>query len=324
MGTEHLSHGFGGPFLVLLLVATTACGSSTKPPTGDPALASGPRGAHAPHVQIVRALPSGERAVVAERFRVRNGPWTITLGAGGASDDIDPVRGVVRRATRDAGPPPGATTAVTEEGAIAEGASFLGKNADFLGFSASDVAALDLVAATAKTAAYGAWVVHATGSTPMRGYEGFAAVTSTIDVLLYIGEDGTTRYFVNLSHVHPRLSIDTAAQLGPDDKRLLTNVVGRPVFVVVDDPRRPSARVRELRRVPLGIVADADVRAIRLTIHVSPGPRLAYVRYGLAYAVDAIKERHTFRFFVDADTGDLLEDAVVPVVPSVEADNDSD
>ena len=224
------------------------------------------------------------------------------------------------RATRDGG----AVTAplpLTDVGAIAEAAGFLRKNADLLGFSANDVAALDLVAGPAKTKAYGAWVVHATGSTPMRGYEGFAAVTSTIDVLVYIGDDGATRHFVNLSRVHGRLSIDTSPLLGPDDKRLRANVVGHVLFVLVDDPSRPSARLRELRRVPLGTVAEGDVRAVRLTIHVSPGPRSAYVSYRLAYAVDVVKDRHPFRFIVDADSGALLEDVEAPLVPEAAADD---
>lgn len=325
---EHGAHAarvVGARALVVLSMAATACGSSVRPPPGDPSPASAPPRAHGTHLQIVRAMPSGERLALVERFRARNGPWTITLGAGGAPDDVDPIRGVVRRAQRDAGASAAAITPVTEESAIAEGAAFLGKNADLLGFSANDVAALDLVAGQAKTTTYGAWVVHARGHSPMRGYEGFEAVTSAIDVLLYIGDDGAARYFVNLSRVHPRLSIDTAPSLGPDDKRLLANVVGRPVFVVVDDPNRPNARVRELRRVPLGTVADRDVRAIRLTIHVSPGPRSAYVSYTLAYAVDVVKERNPFRFVVDADTGALLEDVVVPVVPATRTgDEESD
>ena len=74
--------------------------------------------------------------------------------------------------------------------------------------------------------------------------------------------------------------------------------------------------MRELQRLSAGRVEDADVRAVRLTIHVSPGPRGAYVSYTLAYAIDVRREGHDFRFVVDADTGDLLDDAVVPVVPS--------
>ena len=232
---------------------------------------------------------------------------------------MDPIRGVVRRAKRDA-PEEAATATLTDSSVIAEVAAFLAKNADLLGFSANDVPALDLVAGPAKTSAYGAWVVHARGTSLMRGYEGFDAVASAIDVLVYVGEDGRARYFVNLSTVHPRLGLDTAPLLGPDDPRLLENVLGRPVFVVVDDPSRPNARVRELRRVPLGNVVDADVRKIRLTIHVSPGPRLAYVSYSLAHAIDVVKEHHVFRFIVDADAGALIEDAVVPAASDEEPD----
>lgn len=315
------------PLLIVLLAATSACRSPQTAPAGAASRVtlSSPSGARGAHVQIVRALPTGERAALVERFRARNGAWTITLGSGGAPDDIDPIRGVVRRAKREASADSGSVTVtVTEQSVIAEAAAFLSKNADFLGFSANDVPAADLVAGPAKTTAYGAWVVHARGKSPMRGYEGFDAVASAIDVLVYLGEDGRPRYFVNLSSVHPRLGLDTSPLLGPDDKRLLTNVLGRPVFVVVDDPNRPSARVRELRRVPLGNVADADVRHIRLTIHVSPGPRFAYVSYSLAYAVDVVKEHHLFRFIVDADRGELLEDAVVPVVPATASDEEAD
>jgi hypothetical protein len=309
--------------LLLLALATTACASSAKPSDDPSRVASTLPGARGPHVQIVRAMPTGERVALVERFRERNGPWTITLGAGGAPDDVDPIRRVVRRAKRDSvGPAP--ATPLTEETAIAEAAAFLGRNAEFLGFSPNDVAALDLVAGPAKTTAYGAWVVHARGHTPMRGYEGFDALTSAIDVLVYLGDDGASRYFVNLSHVHPHLSIDTGPLLGPDDTRLLKNVIGHPIFVVVDDPNRPNARVRELRRVPLGVVADADVRKIRLTVHASPGPRFAYVSYALAYAVDVVKEHNPFRFIVDADTGALIEDTVVPIIAATAADEESD
>lgn len=305
--------------LPLVVVAAAAC--TSPPPRASDASALAARGGHAPHLQIVRAIPTAERAALVQRFRARNGAWTITLGAGGAPDDVDPIRGIVRRATRDTEDAAGAGAAETTEAiAIAEAAAFLGRNAEFLGLAASDVAALDLVAGPAKTSTYGRWVVHATGTSPMRGYEGFEALTSRADILLYIGEGGTTRYFVNLSHVHARLSIDTKPLLGPDDSRLLTNVIGRPLFVAIDDPNRPNARVRELRRVPLGLVTGADVRSPRLTVNVSPGPRFAYVSYALAYAIDVVKDHNVFRFVVDADTGALLEDASVPVVAASRAD----
>ena len=281
----------------------------------------------------------GERLELVSRFKARNGPdWTITLGGGGAPDDVDAIRGVVRRARREstAGTDSeaeaprangdtggwGSTDPAEQERAIAEAIAFVTRNAEFFGLAPADVAALDVTAGRPKTRTYGSWVVILAGRIPMRGYEGFAAVTSVVDIAVYVGDDGTTRYFINLSRVHPRLVLDTRAALGPDDKRLMRFVIGRELFVVFDDPRRPNARVRELQRLSVGRVDDGDVRAVRLTIHVSPGPRGAYVSYWLAYAIDVRREGNDFRFVVDADTGDLLEDAVVPVVAASPLDDD--
>ena len=283
----------------------------------------GPAGGRGAHVQFIRALPMAERVALVQRFKARNGAeWSITLGGGGAPDDVDAIRGVVRRAKRegdasaDAGAGADADADANAERAIRSAMAFVIKNAEFLGLAPADVATLDVTAAPAKTPVYGAWVAVFGGHMPMRGYEGFEAVASTINLAVYLGDDGAVRYFVNFSHVNPRLVLDTHALLGPDDKRLMRYVLGREMFVVFDDPRRPNARVRELRRLSLGRVEDADVRAVRLTIHVSPGPRDAYVSYTLAYAIDVRREGSDFRFIVDADTGDLLEDAVVPVLPS--------
>jgi hypothetical protein len=289
-------------------------------------------------VQIVRALAMPARLELVDRFQQRNGlEWEITLGAGGAPDDVDAIRGVVRRARRagagavavpgadadsDAGAVPVAGADAGAEAVIGSVLAFATRNADFFGMSPADVAALDVEVGKAKTAVYGTWVVHLRGRIPMRGYEGFESVGSAIDLLVYTGDEGDPRYFVNLSRVHPRLVIDTTPVLGPDDARVLRNVVGRELFVAFDDPRRPNARVRELRRMSLGRVDRADVRAVRLTVHVSPGPRGAYVSYWLAYVVDVLRERQPFRFIVDADTGDLLEDAVVPVLQSGIGDED--
>ena len=281
----------------------------------------GPAGGCGAHVQFIRALPMAERVALVQRFKARNGAeWSITLGGGGAPDDVDAIRGVVRRAKRegdasaDAGA--GADADANAERAIRSAMAFVIKNAEFLGLAPADVATLDVTAAPAKKPVYGAWVAVFGGHMPMRGYEGFEAVASTINLAVYLGDDGAVRYFVNFSHVNPRLVLDTHALLGPDDKRLMRYVLDREMFVVFDDPRRPNARVRELRRLSLGRVEGADVRAVRLTIHVSPGPRDAYVSYTLAYAIDVRREGSDFRFIVDADTGDLLEDAVVPVLPS--------
>ncbi|MDB5220111.1 MAG: hypothetical protein JWO86_8038, partial [Myxococcaceae bacterium] len=236
-----------------------------------------------------------ERVALVQRFKARNGAeWTITLGGGGAPDDVDAIRGVVRRAKREgvnAGGDAGADAdadadASAEEKAIRSATAFVSENAEFLGIAPADVATLDVTAAPAKTPMYGTWVVVFGGHTPMRGYEGFEAVAATVNVAVYLGDDGVVRYFVNFSRVTPRLTLDTHPLLGPDDKRLMRFVVGREVFVVFDDPRRPNARVRELRRLSLGRVEDADVHSVRLTIHVSPAPRDAYVSYTLAYAID--------------------------------------
>ncbi len=295
-----------------------------------------PVGARGAHVQFVRAMPMPERVALVERFKARNGPeWSITLGAGGAPDDVDAIRGVVRRAKREATTPSeaastnadveawGTTDPLEQERVIAEAIGFVTRNADFLGLSPADVAVLDVAAGRPKTRTYGSWVVILAGRIPMRGYEGFAAVTSQVDIAVYVGDDGRARYFITLSRLHPRLVLDTRAALGPDDKRLMRFVIGRELFVVLDDPRRPNARVRELQRLSVGRVEDADVRSVRLTIHVSPGPRGAYVSYWLAYAIDVRREGHDFRFVVDADTGALLDDAVVPVVPSSPLDEES-
>jgi hypothetical protein len=327
LGPQHLSRSAAAVAFAALAVVALGCRGSAPPAVteGSRVTLGGPAGGRGAHVQFIRALPMAERVALVQRFKARNGAeWTITLGGGGAPDDVDAIRGVVRRAKRegdasgsaDAGANENANENEKAERAIRSAVAFVGKNAEFLGLAPADVATLDVTAAPAKTPVYGAWVAVFGGHMPMRGYEGFEAVASTINLAIYLGDDGAVRYFVNFSRVNPRLVLDTHALLGPDDKRLMRYVLGREVFVVFDDPRRPNARVRELRRLSLGRVEDADVRAVRLTIHVSPGPRDAYVSYTLAYAIDVRRESSDFRFIVDADTGDLLEDAVVPVLPS--------
>jgi hypothetical protein len=308
--------------VVILPIALCAIGCRSTQPA-DPSDASrvtltAPAGAHGAHMQIVRPLATKERVALVERFREVNGPaWSITLGAGGAPDDVDAIRGIVRRAKREREAAANAEAGVIGEQAVIDAASaFLAKNADFLAISPRDVPALDVEAGPAKTNAYGSWVVHFRGQIPMRGYEGFIDVVSKIDVLVYVGDDGAPQYFINLSQVHPSLVLDTKPLLGPDDPRLMRLVVGRELFVLLDDPRHPNARPRELRRLPVGRVEPKDVRIVRLIIHVSPALRGAYVSYSLAYEILVVRERHRFRFVVDADTGDWLEDVIPPIVSS--------
>lgn len=303
----------------------------SAPGAGSRVTLTSPAGARGAHVQIVRRLETAERVKLVQRFKERNGAtWEIALAVatsraagpagpedGTSLDDVDAIRGLVRRARKTGarsraearlGTPAG------KERATAGALSFATKNADLFGMSPRDVAALDLEVGPAKTATHGTWVAHLRGRIPMPAYEGFEAVASTIDLLVYVGDDGDPRYFVNLSRVHPRLLLDTTPVLGPDDKRVLRNVVGRQLFALLDDPTRSNARAGSLRRLPLGRVEDADVRRVRLVIYPSPGPRGAYVSYWLAYAVDVLRARQPFRFIVDADTGDILEDAVAPIL----------
>jgi hypothetical protein len=335
LGSEHLKARVRAVALAATFGASTiACRAA--PPAAPDAEArvtlAGPAGARGAHVQFVRAMPMAERIALVERFKARNGAdWAITLGAGGAPDDVDAIRGVVRRAKREVPGEAaassvdldawGTTDPAEQERAITEAIAFLTRNAELFGLSPADVPVLDVAAGRPKTRTYGSWVVILAGRIPMRGYEGFQAVTAHVDIAVYVGDDGNTRYFINLSRIHPRLVLDTHPGLGPDDKRLQRFVLGRELFVVLDDPRHPNARVRELQRVSVGRVEESDVRSVRLTIHVSPAPRGSYVSYALAYAVDVRREGHDFRFVVDADTGDLLEDAVVPVVPSSPLDD---
>ena len=335
MGAEHLKRWRA--VVVVLAIGAVSCRSapSIAPNDDSRVTLTTPVGARGAHVQFVRAMPMPSRVALVERFKARNGPeWSITLGAGGAPDDVDAIRGVVRRAKREATSSEGASPSVDldawgttdpaeQERVIAEAIAFVTHNADFFGLSPADIAVLDVAAGRPKTRTYGSWVVILAGRIPMRGYEGFAAITSHVDIAVYVGDDAKARYFINLSRIHPRLVLDTRAALGPDDKRLMRFVIGRELFVVFDDPRRPNARVRELQRLSVGRVEDADVRSVRLTIHVSPGPRGACVSYRLAYAIDVRREGHDFRFVVDADTGDLLDDAVVPFVPSSPLDEAS-
>jgi len=330
--------GTGSVALLLLALApalaSLGCGGAAAPavsPLRSRTSLLAPAGARGAHTQIVRALDAPARAEVVRRFRARNGPgWSIALGAGAAPDDVDAIRGIVRRAHREGtSPDQGPGAVVVSEAAASEAAiRFVSGNADFLGVAASELPVLDVSAAPARTTTYGTWVVHLRGTSPMRGYEGFDEIASAVDILVYLGDDGQVRYFVNLSRVHPQLDLDTHPLLGPDDARVVRHVVGRELFVVIDDPARRAlgAHVRELRRVPLGAVDAADVRDVRLGVFPSPGPAIhrgsvhgqpSYVSYWLAYFVFVVRRDQPFRFVVDADTGDLLDDAQVPVVDPV-------
>lgn len=305
MGTEHLTK-----LLPAVAIALAGCPRAEPPKAATEAVPEPPRHRH---MQIVRAALTKDREAVFARFRERNGEAWAPIER--PASDVDPIRLVVRRAARR--DPPGAERDLGDGDARSIATAFVRTNVDLLGVGADDVEALDVEvvpdgeeSALART---GRWAVRFTGKRPMRGYEGFDTIATTYDLTVVVGRDGAVRLVANESRIHPRLSIDTKPVLGPDDARLLKDVVGRELFVVVDDPRR-SGSVRELRRVSVGRARQADVRRRTLHVHVSVGPMAAYVAYHLAYAIDVDRADQEFRFIVDADTGDLLEDAVAPVV----------
>jgi hypothetical protein len=105
------------------------------------------------------------------------------------------------------------------------------------------------------------------------------------------------------------------------------------VFALVDEGGDGARDVRELRRIPLAPIRASDVVRVQLVIHVSTGPQLVWFAYRRAYFVEvgvsepdaeptgAPDEKRVpgpnvyfFRYVVDADNGDVLEDARAPVV----------
>lgn len=253
------------------------------------------------------------------RFQARNGVGWAPLER--ATMDVDPIRLVIRRAVKQGAAtadPPGDEAALRSRARHAARA-FTRANADLLGIPPDDVDTLatDVLALPEGSTlrAVGPWMAHLTGRRAMRGYEGFDALASVYDVAVVVGDDGEARFVVNQSRIHPRLSMDTRPDLAPEDPRVVRDVTGRELFFLarrVGDEPAHGAEV--LSRVSVGRVEPDDVRRVTLHVHVSVGPLAAYVMYHLAYVVDVERGGHRFRFVVDADSGDLLEDAVAPLV----------
>lgn len=312
MGSERLRAAVAA--LAAFAVLAACDGARRSPGAPRPV---GERDAAAPasarHAQIFRAHTTAERLAVLGALQRIGGPSWQLGKAGPALDDVDPLWLVLRRAWRvDA---PSAPRELTPRDAEASAVAFVVAAAPVLGLSAGDVPLLDV--ATVRAPPDGsrrAFAVRLEGKLPMRGFEAFDSLASTIDVVVFVDDDGQVRFFANLSRVHPRLAIDTRPALDAEDPRLLGSVVGRELFVAEADPRRPGASVRELRRQSLGKAASSDVVGRTLTVWVSPGPMGAYVAYHLAYRIDLGRGGHWFRFIVSADTGELLDDAKVPIL----------
>ncbi len=199
--------------------------------------------------------------------------------------------------------------------------AFIKRNSDLFGIPLREVVDLEtkallLPASTQPTPATH-WMARVSGSFPTRGFEAFRDLESTIEVWVYVDDDRETRFLLNFSKVHTGLAIATKETA--TDAVTASKIVGRRVFALEDDPARGASSVRVLRRIPLGVIEAVDVKRRDLTIHVSEGPLAAWLIYRLAYKVQVEKRDPTGAFFyfwyiVDAVTGDVIEDAVPPLV----------
>lgn len=261
---------------------------------------------------------------------------------------VDPFARFLRRAKRRIGPVRAKEAPRLDEmGAAAVARRFVGRNADLLGLPRTVIPGLAEHVREPQpidhASPYATHVIRFDAPFSTKGYEGFHEIDNTADVEVFVDDDGEVSSFVNLSKVHPRLMIDTKPLLSQEDARITSQLVGRTVFALIDDshqrhekdslaPPKTLREVRELRRVPLGTIAPSDVTHVQLVIHVATGPQLAWLTYRLGYFVEIAKPARAelfdgrlaagpqfffFRYVVDADSGDVLEDARAPMAPAV-------
>jgi hypothetical protein len=280
--------------LIALLIGVASCAPAPK-------AAPTPTRAAPVHVQIVHAMKTPARAAIAARFRERNGSeWAV------GPAEIEPFRGFVRTARRERG---------SDEGGDAAGIAFafVRQNADLLGLHSNQAVALEehLVREGSRT------IVHYAGTFPMRGYASQRMLDTVVDLDLVV--EGRVTGVVNRSVIHPVIAVDLRPVLSSDDPRVVAKLVGRRVFALANE----AVEERQRTRIPLGEIRSEDFMRVDLLVHVSAGPSLAWMTYRLAYAVDIARPVPTgepssfyfFRFVVDADTGDLIEDSKVPIAP---------
>ena len=338
MGPERLSFLFRLCAL-LLAAATASCGGSrAHAPAPLAATAAHPR-----HLQIIHAMTTPQRLALVERLRERNpappaSRWTVNEEALTRSITVvDPFAGFIRRARRGAAErPPRPGGAIPDAEAASAAREFVKKNADLLGLPRHVVPGLAELVREVKPHDHAlpraTWAVRFDASFATKGYDGFDELDNHADVEVFVDDDGEVSSFVNLSRVHPHLTIDTKPSLAADDARLVAKLVGRRVFALdAAEPGLEALRdAREARRIPLGEVQPGDVTRMQLVIHVATGPQLAWLTYRLAYLVEIAKpvppsvigdepsaavppQYFFFRWVVDADTGDVLEDARAPL-----------
>jgi membrane protease YdiL (CAAX protease family) len=323
------------PVALLFAAANVGCRGASAPasaPVVQP---------HGRHIQIVHAMKTAERHALVERLRERNPTplghgWTVNEDALTASlTVVDPFSRFLRRARREGSLRPPHEGAPIDEGAAATSArDFVKRNADILGLPRHVVPGLAerlrRVEASDHASPRATWLVRLEAPFASKGYEGFKEVDNVADVEVLVDDDGEVSSFVNLSRIHPHLTIDTKPLLGQDDPRVLANLVGRRLFAL-EGATIPGqldlGGVRALRRIQLGEVRPEDVTHMQLVIHVATGPQLAWLTYRLGWFVEVARAMPVapgdppqfffFRYVVDADSGDVLEDASAPVAAPI-------
>lgn len=271
-------------------------------------------------------MTTPERKAIVERFRARNpgDAWIFNEDALEESAVvIDPFRGFLRRG-RSAHRPVATRAAMPEDAAKAARA-FVERNADLLGLPNAVVHGL----AEERSAAGGHWSIRFDATYPTKGYETLRELDNQVDLDVLVADDGTVTAFQNRSRIHPPLHIPLRPRLAPDDATLVRDVVGRQVFAMVGGAGQEDPRA--LPRIALGAIRLEDVQHVELTVWSAPGPAQAYVSYRLAYTVDVTRgirsgfldpffkpAGYAFRYIVDADTGQVIEDARPPVMAPAE------
>ena len=242
-------------------------------------------------------MTSPERRALVERLRETNpsppgSRWSVNEDALDVSITVvDPFAGFLRRARREAAvrlPRDGAPIVQAE--AAERARAFVKHNAELLGLPRHVVPALAervrAVQPSDHALPRATWAVRFDAPFSSKGYEGFQELDNVADVEVLVDDDGEVSSFVNLSRIHPHLTIDTRPALAEDDPRVLGKLLGRRVFAL--DASTPGAfarDVRELRRIPLGEVRAEDVPHMQRVVHASTGAQPAGLAYRLAHFV---------------------------------------
>ncbi len=334
MGSERLT-SFAA--LAALALHVSACGGANvaRPAPVAPEVKR--------HAQIFHAMKTPARRALVERFRERNpappgARWTVNDEALVRSlTVVDPFAGFLRRARRTPFERlPRAQIDPNE--AIAAARDFVKRNADLLGLPRHVVPGLAEHVRPVEPSDHpqprALWAVRLDAPFANKGYEAFDEISNVADVEVIVDDDGEVSEVVNVSRIHPHLALDTRPELTQEDPRTVAKIVGRRLFALdaADaDGALDLSSLRGVRRIELGTARPEDVEHVQLVIHVATGPELAWMTYRLAYFVQLVKAAppgvepitqaplavgptlFAFRYVVDADTGEVLEDARVPL-----------